>query len=188
MSVRAWNLIPFVDVLDQDDIAERIGHAKRLAEPLREYFRERQLSPAFLHAWGRFCATAGAVQMVYLAEPSVGNARRAAVGAEGDLTRNKVWFARQCLAAYDRLENLAQARSWVEQEINRVIELDVELPQDMQVDWFEKFLNLAGDGETNANFGKLTKKFRTLSLADMRILAAKDEGTSFPLNLEPPTP
>ncbi|GGA91235.1 hypothetical protein GCM10011491_19050 [Brucella endophytica] len=187
--VRAWNLLPYVDALDQDEINDRIQRAKRLIPDLTHYFENRILTPAFMKMWGSFCSAAGTVEFLYFQTSDVGRKRSAKAG--GDKVRkrsgdHKRWLAHYLLRFYEGRGGRGKAEFAVEQLIKGIINRTV--PVDWDLEWFEHFLDFRKEADQNYAGLRMVYRERDFPLAEMRRLILQDPGDIPPLDLNLPVP
>jgi hypothetical protein len=139
---RAWLLLPYIDVLDQVRLQEQIDIGRGLVPSIHERLRKRELSPSFLHDWGRFCAAAGLVEFIYFSNTSIGHRRSALAGGKAkidDAEAHQRWFAYYFLRHYRRGRR-REAEEAVERLVNAIIDAKIAAPDGWDVKWFESYL------------------------------------------------
>lgn len=182
---RAWLLLPYIDALDQTRLKEAIDIGRGLVASIHERLKKRELTPSFLHDWGRFCAAAGLIEFIYFSETSIGHKRSAQAGGKAridDAEAHQRWFAHYFLRHYKRGQR-AEAERAVERLINAIVEDGVAVPDGWDVKWFESYLEPPGYAELKPAFSE-----HSLSVKRMRELAAMDTGGIPPVDLETPDP
>lgn len=177
-SVRPWLMIPFVDAIDQEELADRLEAGKRLLASIELRVEARELTPELVKDWGLLNRWAGALELIYHTQPNVGRLRE---GAE-HLDDHKRWFAHNFLRIYKR-GRLDAAFDEIELFVNTA------LSQPEYKDWFSRFLSdTASDRWEDKR--RLTNAFRKdLSVAEMRRLQATPLSNDIPnihLNLPHP--
>ena len=200
--VRAWNLVPYIDALDQTMLHDRLEAARRLIPELRGHFAERKMTLSFLRAWGLFCEYAGAINLVYLSEPNVGHARSAVGGARDNLDRHRVWFAHYYLRSFEQHRNNERARYDVQRLVNAKLHELKKANEDAELaEWLERFLTPKAEDEKVSDpedekvpdpedeERPLTREFqRELSKAKMQVLVNEPTEGLPPLNWDFPFP
>ncbi|NKB84018.1 hypothetical protein HED51_14785 [Ochrobactrum grignonense] len=88
--------MPYIDALDQTRLQEQIEIGYGLVQSIHERLQKRELSPSFLHDWGRFRAAAGLIEFIYFSDTSTGHRRSAIAGGKAkfnDAEAHQRWFA-----------------------------------------------------------------------------------------------
>jgi hypothetical protein len=182
---RAWLLLPYIDALDQTRLQEQIDIGRSLARSIHERLRKRELSPSFLHDWGRFCAAAGLVEFIYFSNTSIGHKRSALAGGKAkidDAEAHQRWFAHYFLQRYRRGRR-KEAEEAVERLLNAIIEDRVAVPTGWDVKWFESYLMPPQYTSLRPAFDE-----HSLSVRRMRELVAMGPEGIPPIDLEIPDP
>lgn len=183
--VKAWNLLPYVDALDQIDVYERFEIAASLLTSVERRISARELSPSFLHEWGLLNRYAGAIDLIYHSETDVGRLRQALAGGKAS---EKVWeehlrwysFCFLHTEAENRRLRESGKREFVEdavvERIQGIIDGEFELPSGYNVEWFRCFLG--SDGTLNWQFAQ-----NRLSRPKMKELVGKGTTGIPPIDL-----
>ncbi len=182
---RAWLLLPYIDALDQTRLQEQIEIGRGLAPSIHERLRKRELSPSFLHDWGRFCAAAGLVEFICFSKTSIGHRRSALAGGKAkidDTEAHQRWFAHYFLLHYRRGRR-KEAEEAVERLLNAIIEDRVAVPAGWDLKWFESFLMAPKYTSLKPAFDE-----HSLSVRRMKELAAIGTEGIPPIDLEIPAP
>lgn len=187
---RAWNLIPYVDALDQTEIKVRMDTAKYLIPFLKTYFEERILTVEFLKLWGSFCSAAGTIEFLYSSKTSIGHARSAYAGgkARTDIAEaHRRWFSHYFLKVYSRGKR-KYAEQMVENLINAILDEKIPQPIGFDVKWFEQYLNF--ENIDSVEYRRLVPAFNedNLSVECMKKLVKKSTSDIPPTNLVFPGP
>lgn len=182
---RAWLLLPYIDALDQNRLQEQIDIGRGLVASIHERLKRRDLSPAFIYDWGRFCAAAGLVEFIYFSKTSIGHRRSALAGGKAkiaDAEAHQRWFAHYFLKHYQR-GHRKDAEKAVEHLINAIVDGQIDLPPGYAVEWFESYL-MAPKYETL----KPAFSEHSLSVSNMKKLRALGTDGIPPVDLEIPAP
>jgi hypothetical protein len=180
---RAWLLLPYIDALDQSRLQEQIDIGRALVQSIHERLQKRELSPSFLHDWGRFCAAAGLVEFIYFSNTSIGHRRSALAGGKtkiDDTEAHQRWFAHYFLRHYRRGRR-KEAEEAVERLVNAIIEDRVAVPAGWDVKWFESYLAAPKYTSLKPAFDE-----HSLSVRRMKELAAMGTMGVPPIDLEIP--
>lgn len=182
---RAWLLLPYVDAIDQVRLQEQIDVGRGLVPSIHERLRKQELSPSFLHDWGRFCAAAGLIELIYFSNTSVGHRRSALAGGKAkidDVEAHQRWFAHYFLRCYKRGQR-EEAEKAVERLVNAIIDDRVTVPAGWDVKWFESYLVAPKYTSLKPAFNE-----RSLSVRRMKQLAAMGTEGIPPIDFEIPDP
>lgn len=182
---RAWLLLPYIDPLDQARLQEQIDIGRSLVPSIHERLRKRELSPSFLHDWGRFCTAAGLIEFIYFSNTSIGHRRSALAGGKAkidDTEAHQRWFAHYFLRHYRRGRR-KEAEKAVERLVTAIIDDAITVPAGWDVKWFEGYL-------AAPTYKKLKPAFdeHSLSVRRMKELAAMGTEGIPPVHLEIPDP
>lgn len=151
--VRAWNLLPYVDALDQIDVLERFEVAASLLASVERRISARELSPSFLHEWGLLNRYAGAIDLIYHSETDVGRLRQALAGRDASeivTDEHLRWYSFCYLHAEAEKRRIKESskRVFVEdavvERIQGIIDGEFELPPSYDVEWFRCFFGADG--------------------------------------------
>lgn len=182
---RAWLLLPYIDALNQARLQEQIDIGRGLVPSIHERLRKRELSPSFLHDWGRFCAAAGLIEFIYFSKTSIGHKRSALAGGKAkidDAEAHRRWFAHYFLQHYRRGRR-KEAEEAVERLVNAIIEDRVAVPAGWDVKWFESYLVAPKYTSLKPVFDE-----HSLSVRRMKELVAMGTEGIPPVDLEIPDP
>lgn len=182
---RAWLLLPYIDALDQARLQEQIEIGRGLVSSIQERLKKRELSPSFLHDWGRFCAAAGLVEFIYFSNTSIGHRRSALAGGKAkidDAEAHQRWFAHYFLQRYRRGRR-KETEEAVERLLNAIIEDKVTVPAGWDVKWFESYLMAPEYTSLKPAFDE-----HSLSVRRMKELVAMGAEGIPPIDLEIPDP
>ena len=187
---RAWLLLPYIHALDQARLREQIEIGRALVQSIHERLQKRELSPSFLHDWGRFRAAAGLIEFIYFSDTSIGHRRSAFAGGKARIDAAEAhqrWFAHYFLRIYKRGLR-KETEEAIERLINAIIDGAVAVPPVWDVEWFESYLRL--DDRKSSNYAKLRAAFgeHSLSVGDMKKLVAIGTDGIPPVDLEFPAP
>ena len=183
--VRAWNLLSYVDALDQIDVLERFEVAASLLASVERRISARELSPSFLHEWGLLNRYAGAIDLIYHSETDVGRLRQALAGRDTSeivTDEHLRWYSFCFLYAEAEKIRLSEnsKRKFVEDDviwrIQRIIDGELELPSGYNVEWFRCFLG--ADGTLSWQFAQ-----NRLSRPQMKKLVGKGTTGIPPIDL-----
>lgn len=180
MSVRAWNVLPYIDAIKQAELQEQIELGKRLVPTIDKCLAAREFSSELLRTWGLLNRVAGAVYLVYRSQSDVGRQRE----ASENLDAHRRWFAhyyRKISPARKREDALEIMESFINSVVRR-------LPDGEQRQWFDQFLSDKAS-ESLDNARRLTKAFRgKLSAKEIAKLDSEPLNSvpQFALGLPPP--
>jgi len=188
MEVPAWGYIPYIDAIDQEELAARIAAAARLIPVLEQHFSLQVISLRFLADWGEFSAAAGVVQFVNCLDRNVGHGRSAKAGTDvSSLEDHERWFAHYFLRIYRR-GKMDECRDAMERFINAVVKGEAPVPSDER-DWFKRFLNGEKQSDLDDDLLPLTGRFRDeLSVVEMKRLLVRPTDDLRWLDLDFPYP
>lgn len=178
-------MIPYVEAIDQEALRECLDAGRRLLASVTERITVKELTPELLHEWGLLNRWAGAIQLVYLSELSIGHRRSALAGGEAkieDAEAHQRWFAHYFLRVYERGRR-SDAETIFETLITAILDGRINVPAGWDVKWFESYLMPPKYTTLRPTFDE-----HSLSVRRMKELAAKGIEGIPPIDLEIPAP
>lgn len=190
MDVRAWNLLPYIDGLDQVKLNQLLSDGRSMIPSLSERIAARELTVGLMRDWGRFCALAGVLRSLDEHQSDVGHARSAEAGGKAVASEaHRRWFAHYFVRAYQRGQREI-AEEKVERLIQDIIDNKLSVGQDYSTLWFHRFLYINNFKPSNIKFRKLRDAYKEheLSVKEMRRLVLKGTEGLPPVDLQFPDP
>ncbi|QRY67287.1 hypothetical protein JVX98_23365 [Ensifer sp. PDNC004] len=160
-SVRSWQMIPYVDAIDQELLCEHFEAGRRLIPQVEQGIAARKMTFEFFEQWGSLNRCGGAVRIVYFARPDVGRLRE----GSDNLAAHRRWFAHQFLKA-----RVGKSKSVAMDEMEEFVNATIVRLDGGERVWFARFLS-EKEADSRENARRLTKAFmQNLSISDMQKL------------------